>query len=777
MKILYNYKLIYVFLCILVLSSLNSCSDTYEEGSYAEAEEYYISLSAAHDFTVNPEGGSLSLSVGTPNSINWNMSDLPSWINASSRWGSGNSNVTLDVLENPSFTESRIAVLHISANGGNQWSMSRPISINQNPRSKKLEMSSSTGSFSYSYASRSVTLSISSNIEWEISSDASFVTFSKKTGTGDATITMYVAAYSSDDAVNREANISLMEKSTRNVFQRATVKQSAKGVTHHTDYVDFTDAGGSISKTNLGNTVEGFTASSDQSWLTVTPTNGTGSIGITMKADANTTTASRKATVTVNIKGSSTPFYEFYVTQSAKSVTFTLSENSHSFGCYKAATYPKITSNVAWKAESSDESWLTVSPTSGTGDATLTVSATSDNPNTNSRKGTISFTYDGQTKTYNVTQASAGITLSNDLFTFDADGGSKYLVISGTGSWTITKDVTWLTLNKTYGNDAEDIKLTASKNTSTSSRFGKITIKSQNGTTYTARIEQKGAVADYITISPDKLTFGAYDKYTTKRIDVTSSGTWTATTEASWLYLIKNSNYINVEADDNISLTPRTATITLKCGTATTTAEITQEAAVLKENNHDYVDLGLPSGLKWATCNIGASVPEQIGNYYAWGETNTDTSYDYDTYKYYKDYEYTKYTYWNEGCSGTPDKKATLDLSDDAAHVKWGGKWRMPTKEEAEELGSNCTYTSTTINGVKVQKITGPNGSYIIMPYNSYMNGTKLGGSLWRPMVWTSSLYQGADYKNNRAWTFEGRDGIYYSNMRIWGYPVRPVFK
>lgn len=776
MKLYHNNILVSAFLYILAMSSLFSCSDTYEDGSYAEVEEYYVSLSSAHDFSVNPEGGSLSLSVGTPDAINWSMTDLPSWISTSSSWGSGNSNVRLDVQGNTSFTESRIAVLHINAKGGNQWSVSRPITISQNPRSKKLEMSSETGSFSYSYSSRSVTLSISSNIEWEISSDASFVTFSKKTGTGDATITMYVAAYSSDDAVNREANISLMEKSTRNVFQRATVKQSAKGVTRHTDYVYFTDAGGSISKTNLGNTVEGFTASSDQSWLTVTPTSGTGSIGMTMKADANTTTASRKATVTVNIKGSSTPFYEFYVTQSAKSVTFTLSENSHSFGCYKAETYPKITSNVAWKAESSDESWLTVSPTSGTGDATLTVSATSDNPNTNSRKGTITFTYDGKAKTYSVTQASAGITLSNDLFTFDADGGSKYLVISGTGSWTITKDVTWLTLSKTYGNDAEEIKMTASKNTSTSSRFGKITIKSQNGTTYTARIEQKEAVADYITISPDKLTFDAIDiiSQSNRFIDVTASDTWTATKTATWLEVNKYDTFVSVYPDPNYSSTSRTAYITFKCGTATATAKIIQEGET-KENGHEYVDLGLPSGLKWATCNIGASVPEQIGNYYAWGETDTKTSYDYDNYKYY-DNGYTKYTYWYEDCSGTPDKKATLDLSDDAARKNWGGRWRMPTKEEAEELGSNCTYTETTINGVKVYKITGPNGSYIIMPYNSWMYGTKLGGSPWCPMVWTSSHYQGSDLKNSSAWSFAVHD-LFAWIFRDPGLPIRPVFK
>ena len=102
------------------------------------------------------------------------------------------------------------------------------------------------------------------------------------------------------------------------------------------------------------------------------------------------------------------------------------------------------------------------------------------------------------------------------------------------------------------------------------------------------------------------------------------------------------------------------------------------------ENGHEYVDLGLPSGTKWATCNVGASKPQDYGNYYAWGETSTKETYKWSTYKYGTyddDGDYSKLTKYN-----TSDSKTTLDLSDDAAHVNWGGKWRMPTFEQLSEL-------------------------------------------------------------------------------------------
>ena len=117
----------------------------------------------------------------------------------------------------------------------------------------------------------------------------------------------------------------------------------------------------------------------------------------------------------------------------------------------------------------------------------------------------------------------------------------------------------------------------------------------------------------------------------------------------------------------------------------------------------EAVDLGL--SVKWATFNVGASYPEQFGGYFAWGETELKTTYDWSTYKYGNGS--TNLTKYNTNISsGTVDNKTTLDPSDDVARQKWGGSWRMPTYEEFRELLSNCTWTWTTMNGVNGYKVT-----------------------------------------------------------------------
>ena len=135
--------------------------------------------------------------------------------------------------------------------------------------------------------------------------------------------------------------------------------------------------------------------------------------------------------------------------------------------------------------------------------------------------------------------------------------------------------------------------------------------------------------------------------------------------------------------------------------------------------NHEYVDLGLPSGTLWATTNVGASTPEEYGDYFAWGETETKNIYNWNTYKWCKgsDNTMTKYCSDSEyGFQGFTDGKTELDAEDDAAYVNWGSSWRMPTKEQQDELRTNCTWTWTTRNGVNGRLVTGPNGNTIFLP-------------------------------------------------------------
>ena len=134
---------------------------------------------------------------------------------------------------------------------------------------------------------------------------------------------------------------------------------------------------------------------------------------------------------------------------------------------------------------------------------------------------------------------------------------------------------------------------------------------------------------------------------------------------------------------------------------------------------HEWVDLGLPSGTLWATCNVGANAPEEYGDYFAWGETAPKDYYDWSTYKWCNgSYNtMTKYcTNSSYGYNGFTDGKTELDPEDDAAWFNWGSSWRMPTEEQLNELINICTWTWTTRNGVNGRLVTGPNGNTIFLP-------------------------------------------------------------
>ena len=157
-------------------------------------------------------------------------------------------------------------------------------------------------------------------------------------------------------------------------------------------------------------------------------------------------------------------------------------------------------------------------------------------------------------------------------------------------------------------------------------------------------------------------------------------------------------------------------------------------------DGYEYVDLGLPSGLKWATCNVGASAPEGYGGYYAWGETEEKSKYSWSTYKWCNGIDDTLTKYCTDSFFGTVDNKTVLDPEDDVAHVKWGGTWRMPTIEEQKELLNNCTCTWTTQNEVNGYKVTGPNGNSIFLPAAGFRDGTGTYDRGRYGFYWSSSL-------------------------------------
>ena len=194
--------------------------------------------------------------------------------------------------------------------------------------------------------------------------------------------------------------------------------------------------------------------------------------------------------------------------------------------------------------------------------------------------------------------------------------------------------------------------------------------------------------------------------------------------------------------------------------------------------DHDYVDLGLPSGTLWATCNVGASSPEGYGNYYAWGETSTKSTYNWDTYKYANgNYDrLTKYCNKSDnGNNGFTDNLTQLQSGDDAATSAWGSGWRTPSKTQWDELLKNTTNKWTTQNGKKGRLFTSKkNGQTLFLPAAGCRYDSGLGDAGSYGYYWSSSLNTDYPYF---AWVFGFYSFDYYMNFsnRGYGFTVRPV--
>ena len=195
----------------------------------------------------------------------------------------------------------------------------------------------------------------------------------------------------------------------------------------------------------------------------------------------------------------------------------------------------------------------------------------------------------------------------------------------------------------------------------------------------------------------------------------------------------------------------------------------------MKKKEHEYVDLGLPSGTLWATCNVGASSPEEYGDYFAWGETKPKSDYSWSTYKWCNGTDRTLTKYCIDSSFGTSDGMTELVPADDAATANWGCEWQMPSNDQILELRLNTTSTFTTQNGVKGRLLTSEiNGKSIFLPAAGGYFGTSLDdvgscGYYWsRWIEW--------DMPNRARYLFIGSNYIYTNNyVRNYGFPIRPV--
>ena len=196
------------------------------------------------------------------------------------------------------------------------------------------------------------------------------------------------------------------------------------------------------------------------------------------------------------------------------------------------------------------------------------------------------------------------------------------------------------------------------------------------------------------------------------------------------------------------------------------------------EEEHEWVDLGLPSGTLWATCNVGANSPEEYGDYFAWGETEPKAYYSLSTYKFCEGTYNTNTKYCTKEGNGIVDNKLELEPIDDVATNKWGSGWQVPSKEQFKELikTDNCVVHMTTQAGVEGWLITSKsNNNSIFLPAIGYFEGSNLYYLNEYGCYWSRSLNTNSCDNAHNLLLHPSVQSSESYHERYLGQPVRPV--
>ena len=347
------------------------------------------------------------------------------------------------------------------------------------------------------------------------------------------------------------------------------------------------------------------------------------------------------------------------------------------------------------------------------------------------------------------------------------------------------------TISPADASDKSVIWTSSSTSIATVDQTGKVTAVAAGSCTITATAADGSGVkaecavtvtqlVTSITLSQTSLTL-TLPSNTTKSLTAIVSPTNATNKGVTWS---SSSKRIATVAQTGIVTAVAEGTCTITC-TAKDGSGVKATCVVTVEDNthgnidgHEYVDLGLPSGTLWATCNIGATKPEGYGNYYAWGETTTKSNYDWSTYKLCKGSKNTMTKYCTHSSYGTVDNKTELDSADDAATVNWGSNWQMPSLAQFQELiNSNYTTTTwTTQNGFYGREITSKiNGNSIFLPATGWRNGASLNEAGTYGYYWSRSLSTSGSELACDLDTYSRNIQVSEFSSRNYGLSVRPV--
>jgi hypothetical protein len=532
-----------------------------------------VTLSTGNLTIAAPANSTKTFNVNSNTS--WTVASDQSWLTSNIPNGTGTATVTLTAQANPS-TSTRTATITVTGSGVTP----KIITVTQDGNVPTVAVSSNNVTIA-APANSKKSVDISSNTNWTVISNQTWLTLSSASGTNNATITLTA------------------EENTKTTTRTAEVVVSATGVADQTITVTQDAAGAALSVTTNtlsiaapANSTKTFditsntswTIESSETWLTSSSPSGADNATITLTAEANPNPTIRTATVTISAAGVTNQV--IVVTQDAAGTILVINPSNLTIGAIANSTKGfNITSNIVWTLVSS-ETWLTANKTNGSNNDTITLTAL-ENPSTKIRTATLTISGSGVgNQTITVTQegAAAVLTVSvNDISIAAPANSTTTFDIKSNTDWSASSNQTWLNLDKTKGTADSTITLTAEANPNVTTRKATITITAAGVPDQTINVTQEAAAA-VLSVSATDLTVAA-PANSTVSFDLTSNTNWSVKSNQAWLKSNASGGFgtgnIILTAQENPTSATRKATITISAkGVADIVVTVTQEASV-----------------------------------------------------------------------------------------------------------------------------------------------------------------------------------------------------
>ena len=540
-----------------------------------------ISLSKSEiEFTGTPNTETVEVTAN----CSWTASSSADWLTVTQK----DNTITLTVTSNES-NSNRTATVSVIHSG--TTNASKNITVRQVPAS----INASTESLVFNNTASSVNVTINAEASWTASSSASWIEVSPTSG-NSGTSTMKVSVSPNTSTSERTGYVNLSIGGS----QRIQIPVSQRGIYVETEQseLSFGAAGGSLNLSVLSNT--NWSVSSVPSWITVSPNQGEGDGTVKVTASENPNTANRSGVIHLTQTGLS---IDVVVTVSQTGKTFDVNTTVLNFEDKSSTQTINIQTDGTWTASASD-SWITISPTTASGNSTLSVSV-SENTSDNERSGQVVVVMADKSATINVVQKGKYFTVSNNLLTYTSKGGTIDVSISTNDSWSakVEDGSTWLTLSKTSGTGNVDVKVNASDNASVNSRTATLIFETTHNQKVRVVVTQD---ARYLRVDTREILF--YSKGgTSEAITVSTDGTYKITCSDSWFSVSQSSNTFTVTATENSDKDSRIGSVTidlsdLKEGTYSLTLTVTQlnyGGSFLRkdyDDDHNWDDMGNSTG-------------------------------------------------------------------------------------------------------------------------------------------------------------------------------------